>query len=207
MFVPDIIRFDQKSHLLLTAQAFVMSSELERGSFMISSPAERPLAYIVTAFLFLLVIYNTTSQKKARVPELNPPKSRIRLPGYVGADQAQDFVRNSKDLMVAGRAKFPDEPYRLYSYLGDSIVVPPNLINEIRNEPSLDMQESATIVGQTHSPLRVSQPVFAKLETPALGLPRETLRIRSFRIERKDARRCYQVSDKSTKYVLILVQF
>lgn len=122
--------------------------DLGSGSFMIPSPTERPLAYIVTAFMFLLVIYSTTIQRKAKVPELNPPKSRVRFPGYIGADQAQDFARNSKDLMVAGRAKFPNQPYRLYSYLGDAVIIPPNLINEIRNEPSLDFQDSSSFVSQ-----------------------------------------------------------
>lgn len=153
--------FQTSSHLIKITQAFstnqapIMSTrtflgnlELGSGSFVIPSPAERPLAYIVTAFMFLLVIYNTTSQKKANVPELNPPKSRVRLPGYVSAEQAQDFTRNSKDLMVAGRAKYPDQAYRLYSYLGDAIIIPPNLVNEIRNEHSLDFQASSSIVSQ-----------------------------------------------------------
>jgi hypothetical protein len=138
----------------------MMSSErlsgklyLGSGSFLIPSPAERPLAYIATAFLFLLVIYSATGQKKAKIPELNPPKSRLRFPGYIGADQAQDFARNSKDLMVAGRTKFPNEPYRLYSYLGDAVIIPPNLINEIRNESSLDFQDSSSFVSQWSRPL------------------------------------------------------
>ncbi|KAL1852804.1 hypothetical protein Daus18300_012048 [Diaporthe australafricana] len=112
--------------------------DLGSGSFVIPSPAEQPLAYVATVFMFFLVIYSTTSQKKAKVPELNPPKSLFKIPGFISADLAQDFVQNSKDLLVAGRAKFPDQPYRLFSYLGDAVMIPPNMINEIRNESSLD---------------------------------------------------------------------
>lgn len=127
--------------------------DLGSGSFVIPSPVEQPLAYVATVFMFFLVIYSTTSQKKAKIPELNPPKSLLKIPGVVPADQAQDFVQNSKDLFVAGRAKFPDQPYRLYSYLGDAIMIPPNLINEIRNESSLDFQNSAGNVSRGSQPL------------------------------------------------------
>lgn len=122
--------------------------DLGSGSLVIPDLTERPVAYIVTAFMFLLVIYSATRQQKAKIPELNPPKSRLRLPGYVGADQAKDFERNSKDLMVAGRAKFPNQAYRLYNYLGDAVIIPPNLINEIRNENSLDFVNSSSFVSQ-----------------------------------------------------------
>ncbi|KAI3390252.1 hypothetical protein diail_10859, partial [Diaporthe ilicicola] len=111
--------------------------DLGSGSFVIPSPAEQPLAYLMTAFMFVLVIYSTTGQKKAKVPDLNPPKSRVKFPGVIPAEQRRDFVQNSKDLFMAGRAKFPDQPYRLYSYLGDAVIIPPNMINEIRNEEAL----------------------------------------------------------------------
>lgn len=120
--------------------------DLGSGSLVIPDLMERPVAYIVTAFMFLLVIYSATRQQKAKIPELNPPKSRLRFPGYVGAEQAQDFERNSKDLMVAGRTKFPNQPYRLYNYLGDAVIIPPNFINEIRNESSLDFVNSSSFV-------------------------------------------------------------
>lgn len=159
--------------------------DLGSGSFMIPSPTELPLAYIVTAFMFLLVVYSTTGQRKAKVPELNPPKSRVRFPGYVGAEQAQDFERNSKDLMVEGRAKFPNQAYRLYSYLGDAVIVPPNLINEIRNEDSLDFQGSASIVSQRSGPLKAfNQCIWL---TPFLGLPRAYLWIRGLYRKQKAA--------------------
>lgn len=130
----------------MSSGRFPGKPDLVSGSLMIPDLTDRPVAYIVTAFMFLLVIYSATRQQKAKVPEFNPPKSRLRIPGYVGAEQAQDFERNSKDLMVAGRAKFPNQAYRLYNYLGDAIIIPPNLINEIRNENSLDFVNSSSFV-------------------------------------------------------------
>jgi hypothetical protein len=115
--------------------------KLRSDLFYIPSPTEQPLAYIVVAFLFLLAVYST-GHKRADVPELNPPKSRLRLPGIVSAEQTQSFIRHSQELIKAGRARFPDQPYRLYSYIGDSIILPPKFINEIRNEPALDFLSS-----------------------------------------------------------------
>lgn len=123
-------------------QSFADALDRRSDGFSIPPPMDQPLAYAVVAFLFLLAIYST-GQKKADVPELNPPKSRLRLPGIVPAEQAQNFIRHSQELFKAGRAKFPDQPYRLYSYLGDSIIIPPKYINDIRNEQALDFQISA----------------------------------------------------------------
>lgn len=109
--------------------------------FQIPSPMDQPLPYVVVVFLFLLTIYST-GQKKADIPELNPPKSRLRLPGVVSAEQTQNFIRHGQELVKAGRAKFRDQPYRLYSYVGDAIMLPPKFINEIRNEKALDFRIS-----------------------------------------------------------------
>lgn len=125
-------------------QPFTETPNLRSDLFSIPPPTELPLAYVVVAFLFLLAVYST-GQKRADVPKLNPPKSWLRLPGIVSAEQTQDFIRHSQDLIKAGRAKFPDQPYRLYSYLGDSIILPPKFINEIRNQPALDFQISFRI--------------------------------------------------------------
>lgn len=123
-------------------QSFTEALDRRSDGFSIPAPTDQPLAYAVVAFLFLLAFYST-GQKKADIPELNPPKSRLRLPGVVPAEQTQDFIRHSQELFKAGRAKFPDQPYRLYSYLGDSVIIPPKFINDIRNEQSLDFQISA----------------------------------------------------------------
>lgn len=190
---------------MMSSEYLPRKFDLGSDSFVTPSLAVRPLAYIVTAFMFLLVIYSTASQRKAKVPELNPPKSRIRVPGYVGADQAQDFARNSKDLMVAGRAKFPDQPYRLYSYLGDAVIIPPNLINEIRNEPSLDFQNSSEFVSQWSRRLGGLNRCIAKLDPLYLGLPWVYLWIRGFYSKRKTAYHYNQTSDKSSQYVVLLI--
>lgn len=123
-------------------QSFTEVLDGRSDGFSIPPPTDQPLAYVVVAFLFLLAFYST-GQKKADVPELNPPKSRLKLPGIVPAEQTQNFIRHSQELFKAGRAKFPDQPYRLYSYLGDSIIIPPKFINDIRNEQALDFQISA----------------------------------------------------------------
>lgn len=121
----------------MSRQPLTEASGLKSDLFAIPPLVGQPLAYVFVAFLFLVAFYST-GQKKANVPELNPPKSLLRLPGIVSAEQTQSFIRHSKELIKAGRTKFPDQPYRLYSYLGDSIILPPRLINEIRNEPALD---------------------------------------------------------------------
>lgn len=138
-----ISSFESQITLLTMAyQSFTEVLDRRSDGFSIPPPTDQPLAYVVVAFLFLLAFYST-GQKKADVPELNPPKSRLKLPGIVPAEQTQNFIRHSQELFKAGRAKFPDQPYRLYSYLGDSIIIPPKFINDIRNEQALDFQISA----------------------------------------------------------------
>lgn len=132
-------------------QSFTEVLDLRSDLFSVPPPMDRPLPYVIVALLFLLAVYST-GQKKANVPELNPPKSRLRLPGIVPAEQTQSFVQHSKELFKAGRAKFPDQPYRIYSYLGDSVVLPPKFINEVRNEQALDLQASAKQGGRTPPP-------------------------------------------------------
>lgn len=127
--------------LTMAHQSFKETPTLGLDLFPIPSPVDQPLAYVVVVFLFLLTIYST-GQKRADVPELNPPKSRLRLPGIVSAQQTQNFIRHGQDLVKAGRAKFPDQPYRLYSYVGDAVMLPPKFINEIRNEKALDFRIS-----------------------------------------------------------------
>lgn len=125
----------------MSRQPLTDASDVKSDLFAIPPPMGQPLAYVFVAFLFLVAFYST-GQKKASVPELNPPKSRLRLPGVVSAEQTQSFIRHSKELIQAGRAKFPDQPYRLYSYLGDSIIIPPSFINDIRNEQALNFRIS-----------------------------------------------------------------
>jgi hypothetical protein len=128
-----------KSLLTMAHQPITEAPILRSGLFAIPPPMDQPLAYAVVVFLFLLAVYST-GQKKADVPELNPPKSRLRLPGIVSAEQTENFIRHGQELIKAGRAKFPDQPYRLYSYLGDSVIIPPRFINDIRNEKALDFR-------------------------------------------------------------------
>ncbi|POS71913.1 cytochrome P450 [Diaporthe helianthi] len=123
----------------MSRQALTEDSNVKSDLLAVPPLLGQPLAYVFVAFIFLLAFYST-GQKKANVPELNPPKSRLRLPGIVSAEQTQSFLRHSKELFLDGRAKFPNQPYRLYSYLGDSIIIPPNLINEIRNEKALEFR-------------------------------------------------------------------
>jgi hypothetical protein len=115
------------------------TANLRWGLPSVPPPTEQPLAYVIVAFLLLLAVYST-GEKKANIPALNPPRSMLRLPGSASAQQIQDFIRHSKDLIKAGGARYPDQPYRLYTYLGDAVVLPPKFINEIRNDPGLDLQ-------------------------------------------------------------------
>ncbi|KAG8158942.1 hypothetical protein KVR01_011385 [Diaporthe batatas] len=128
----------------MTQQPFTEAPNLRPELFTFSSPIDQRVAYVIVAFLFLLAVYST-GQRKANVPELNAPKSRLRLFGSVPAEQTQSFVRHSKEFIKAGRAKFPDEPYRLYtgSYIGatDAVIIPPRLINDIRNEQALSFRD------------------------------------------------------------------
>ncbi|KAL0942070.1 trichothecene c-8 hydroxylase [Colletotrichum truncatum] len=84
--------------------------------------------------LFMLIFYGF-DRRGVKIPEINPAinfdiGNRRRM---------ADFVQNSKDLMIRARQKFGQNPYKLFSEWGNVVVLPPEYLDELRNDPRLDI--------------------------------------------------------------------
>ncbi|TWU75759.1 hypothetical protein ED733_002262 [Metarhizium rileyi] len=109
----------------------------------------QPLLTIVLVpiclYLFRLV---TSHGRKKRFPEINPPRAFT----FGTQARAGEFMSRSRDMLVAGRDRYSDEPYTLHSNGGEVIVLPPALINEMCNHPSLNFTIPAADDGHGYIP-------------------------------------------------------
>ncbi|KAI1338392.1 cytochrome P450 [Xylariaceae sp. FL0016] len=115
-------------------------SPLEEWENWIATASAKPLPYIV-AFLMVTVVALTFGSSKSHLkhlPILNPPK------GYsiTGLETKEQFLTSAKDLLNEARVKFPEQAVRVLTDLGDCVVLPPELADEVRNEPKVDFMSA-----------------------------------------------------------------
>lgn len=93
--------------------------------------------FTLFAFLAVALAYSWLPDRHAGVPHLNrPPKMDL-----FGQKTKKHFVSNARSLMAEGRRLFKGRPYRMFTDLGDLIVIPTQLIDDVRNEPSLSFMK------------------------------------------------------------------
>ncbi|GKT50856.1 cytochrome P450 monooygenase 2 [Colletotrichum spaethianum] len=73
-----------------------------------------------------------------KLPHINP-RSTFDI---FGRSQKLDFLFNARKILEKGRKKFPSQPYRLMTDVGETVVVPPEFVHDIRNEPGLSFLEA-----------------------------------------------------------------
>ncbi|KAK1546156.1 cytochrome P450 [Colletotrichum paranaense] len=114
------------------------SFELGGAPYTIPSPTEKPIAYVAAVVLFVSLAY-ALGDHGAKLPEINPLKpfelSNTR--------RILEFYQTSKELMLKGRAKFGDNPWKLMTEWGNCLVLPPDFIHELRSNPNLAFVEPA----------------------------------------------------------------
>ncbi|GKT65772.1 cytochrome P450 [Colletotrichum tofieldiae] len=115
------------------------SLDMGFGTYTIPSPAEKPIPYLVTVFLFVVLVY-TFGDHGSKLPELNPLKPFE----FTNRRRMDEFVQHSKELMLKGKATFGGSPYKMHSEWGQVVVLPPEFIHELRSEPRLNFIEPAT---------------------------------------------------------------
>ncbi|KZL74216.1 cytochrome P450 [Colletotrichum tofieldiae] len=118
---------------------FQSSLKLSLGSYTIPSPADQPFPYVVTVLLFILLLY-TTGDHSSKLPELNPLKPLE----FTNLRRMNEFIQQSQELAVRGKAIFGTNPYKLYSEWGSVVVLPPDAIHELRSHPHLNFLEAAS---------------------------------------------------------------
>ncbi|KAE9566254.1 Cytochrome P450 monooxygenase eqxH [Colletotrichum fructicola] len=107
--------------------------ELGLGSYSIPSPSEKPIPYLATVFLFIVLFY-AMGDSGPNLPEINPLKPFE----FTNSRRMTEFVQQSKDIFLHATATFGKNPYRLYSEWGASVVLPADFIHELRSDPRLD---------------------------------------------------------------------
>ncbi|KAK1580740.1 cytochrome P450 [Colletotrichum navitas] len=135
--------------------------DLGLGAYTIPSPAEQPIPYLVTAFLFVILVY-AVGDRAPKLPEVNPLKAFE----FTNRRRNGEFVHQSKELMLKGKAVFGDSPFRMHTEWGEVVVLPPPLMQELRSDPRLDFAESAA--DDTHSYIPGFDPFHANLAMPSI---------------------------------------
>ncbi|KAK1976380.1 cytochrome P450, partial [Colletotrichum cereale] len=73
-----------------------------------------------------------------KLPHINPRA----LFDFFSRRQKLDFLFNARKIMEEGRKRFPGQPYRLMTDVGETVVLPADYIHDIRNEPGLSFMEA-----------------------------------------------------------------
>ncbi|KAK1991392.1 cytochrome P450 [Colletotrichum falcatum] len=94
--------------------------------------------YLITATLFLVLIY-TRRESYPNLPRLNPKKATE----LTWSGRLLDFAMRSQELLAQGSQRFPDTPYKLFTDLGDVIVVPSKYAEELKSNRALDFNGAA----------------------------------------------------------------
>lgn len=125
------------------------------GSWAESTPMAQldaqQLPYLDLALVVVLAsCARAQGSKEDRIPCLNPS----RRPLIFGKDPAasKSFTANARGILAEGRKRFPGQPFRITSDSGETTILPPSLIHDIRNEPGLSFIKAISETFHTHLP-------------------------------------------------------
>ncbi|KAL3420412.1 hypothetical protein PVAG01_08911 [Phlyctema vagabunda] len=100
----------------------------QHGSAFSDSLSYVLLTVFVTAAAYSWTTLNSSMRK---LPIINPPK-------FFSASEARELhLTSSKDLLAKARNLWPKKPFRMLTDWGDTIILPGEFANEIRNDPKL----------------------------------------------------------------------
>lgn len=108
------------------------------------SPAAMPLSYAATALLLLVGLYSAALGSGGRGPApsnkwlpLVSPARRIDLGGV---RKLIDYYRNGFDLLHEATGRFEDKPFRMYTDAGETTILPPKYVNEVKSDPRVSFE-------------------------------------------------------------------
>ncbi|TQN68884.1 Cytochrome P450 monooxygenase eqxH, partial [Colletotrichum shisoi] len=73
-----------------------------------------------------------------KLPQINPRATF----DFFSRGQKLDFRINARRILESGRTRFPGQPYRLMTDVGETVVLPSEFVHDIRNEPGLSLQKA-----------------------------------------------------------------
>lgn len=97
--------------------------------------------YFVTVTLFILLVYSRR-ESYPDLPRLNPKKPTE----LTWRSRLLDWMGRSAELLEEGDRQFQDRPYKLYTEVGDVIIIPPKYANELKSNRALEFSEAAADV-------------------------------------------------------------
>ncbi|KAE9569318.1 Cytochrome P450 monooxygenase [Colletotrichum fructicola] len=91
---------------------------------------------IILLSVFAVVPHMRKPSRK--LPWINPPESL----DLFNSERKKGFLLNARGLMETGRKKFPGQPYRFMTDVGETVVIPPEFVHDIRNDPGLSFMDA-----------------------------------------------------------------
>ncbi|KAF4852517.1 Cytochrome P450 monooxygenase eqxH [Colletotrichum siamense] len=88
---------------------------------------------VVATLLPLLLLFKLIPRRHDDIPYINPPP----VLDLFGQKTKKHFTSNAGKLMKSGRKLFRGKPYRMFTDLGELVVLPSKYIDDFRNEPGL----------------------------------------------------------------------
>ncbi|KAK1967014.1 cytochrome P450 [Colletotrichum sublineola] len=107
------------------------------------SPLFGRMDFWTTLCVGLLLGIVTTVLPQLRRPSRKLPHINPRSPfDFFSRRQKLDFLINARKILEDGRKRFPGQPYRLMTEVGETVVLPAEFVHDIRNEPGLSFTEA-----------------------------------------------------------------
>ncbi|CAI6077636.1 unnamed protein product [Clonostachys chloroleuca] len=94
---------------------------------------EKFIPYIIATFLLYLIAHRV-GDKLSKLPEINPRN----LFEITDRRRLAEFITRSKSILINGRAQYPTQPYRAYTDWGDLLIIPPEYVDEVKNDSRLN---------------------------------------------------------------------
>ncbi|KAI1780226.1 cytochrome P450 [Hypoxylon cercidicola] len=96
--------------------------------------APSPLSFLVGAIVIILITsytWSSSTDTTKGLPNLNPP-------GFFSSVEAKKFfLRSGGSLVAQARKLYPGQAYRVMTNIGERVIVPHELLEEVRNERRL----------------------------------------------------------------------
>ncbi|KAK2024330.1 cytochrome P450 [Colletotrichum zoysiae] len=117
------------------------------SSFLYAAQAWHPLqddtktyvSYLVTAVLFFLLVYSGR-ESYPDLPRFTPPNATR----FTWLTQKVDFILNSKERLAQGSKMFPDRPWKIFTDMGDILVIPLKYVEELKLSTAMDFKAAAS---------------------------------------------------------------
>jgi hypothetical protein len=105
---------------------------------LLSELITNPLPVVIALIAAAVAIYSRMPSVSKDVPFISPNKRKT------------EFMQDGAKLLREWFKKKPNRPVRVHSEVGDLLVLPANMTNEIRNDPRLEFAESTEEVSHEY---------------------------------------------------------